>query len=143
MWNGSVDRFLYAGARDGVSMAVNTSLTRAEHGKIRAHLRTLRASLTHARDALMHFKGDRIDRDQLEPAARRVDDLMEMFVGDIRDSTQGARWLAEIQSGVERVTNPKVAEALHEARADISALREVMESAKDGTTAVVPADRAR
>src|SRR5207302_11269444 len=59
-----------------LSMAVNTSFTRAEHAKIRAHLGALRASLTQARDALMHFKGDRLDRDKREPASRRVDDLM-------------------------------------------------------------------
>ncbi len=111
-------------------MAVNTSLTRAEHSRIRAHLRTLRSSLTQARDALMHFKDDRVDRDKLEPAARRVDDLMDMFVGDIRDSAQGSRWLAEIQSGVEGVTNPKAAEALDEARVDITALLDVMGPAK-------------
>jgi hypothetical protein len=111
------------------SMAVNTSFTRAEHAKIRAHLGTLRASLTQARDALMHFKGDRLDRDKLEPAARRVDDLMNMFVGDLRDSTQGPVWIAEIQSGVEQVTNPKAAEALREARIDITALLDVMAAA--------------
>jgi hypothetical protein len=121
-------------------MAVNTSLTRAEHSRIRAHLRTLRSSLTQARDALMHFKDDRVDRDKLEPAARRVDDLMDMFVGDIRDSAQGSRWLAEIQSGVEGVTNPKVAEALDEARVDITALLEVMGPAKEGTATGVSRD---
>jgi hypothetical protein len=110
-------------------MAVNTSFTRAEHAKIRTHLGTLRASLTLARDALMHFKGDRVDRDKLEPAARRVDDLMNMFVGDLRDSTQGPVWIAEIQSGVEQVTNPKAAEALREARIDITALLDVMGAA--------------
>ena len=111
------------------SMAVNTSFTRAEHAKIRAHLGTLRASLTQARDALMHFKGDRVDRDKLEPAARRVDDLMNLFVGELRDSTQGPLWIAEIQSGVEQVTNPKAAEALREARLDITALLDVMAAA--------------
>jgi hypothetical protein len=111
------------------SMAVNASFTRAEHAKIRAHLGTLRASLTQARDALMHFKGDRLDRDKLEPAARRVDDLMNLFVGELRDSTQGPLWIAEIQSGVEQVTNPKAAEALREARLDITALLDVMAAA--------------
>jgi len=134
---------LTAGTPGDVSMSISSSLTRAEHGKIRAHLRTLRVSLTQARDALMHFKDDRVDRDKLEPAARRVDDLMEMFVGDIRDSTQGSLWLAEIQTGVERVTNPKVAEALHEARVEISALLEVMGSAKQGTSAAASVDPAR
>src|ERR1700741_1575818 len=99
-------------------MTVNTSLTRVEQAKVRAHLRALRTSLTQARDALMHFKGDRLDRDKLEPAARRVDDLMNLFAGDMPDSAQGPVWIAEIQSRVEQVTNPKVAEALRDARAD-------------------------
>lgn len=108
------------------SVAATTTLTRAEHSKIRGHLRTLRLSLMRARDALMHFKDDRVDRDKLEPAARRVDDLMDMFVGDARDLAQGPVWVAEIRGGVEQVTNPKVAEALREARVDITALLEVM-----------------
>ena len=124
-------------------MATNTALTRAEHSRIRAHLRTLRTSLTQARHALMHFKDDRVDRDKLEPAARRVDDLMDMFVGDTRDSAQGSLWLAEIQSGIEQVTNPKSAEALDEARFDIAALRDVMGLAKGGTAPIVSTDPAK
>ena len=124
-------------------MATNTGLTRAEHSKIRARLRTLRTSLTQARDALMHFKNDRADRDKLEPAARRVDDLMNMFVGDMRDWAQGSLWLAEIQSGVEQVTNPKSAEALDEARVDIAALRDAIGLAKEGTETIVSTDPAR
>ena len=124
-------------------MATNTGLTGAEHSKIRARLRTLRTNLTQARDALMHFKDDRVDRDKLEPAARRVDDLMDMFGGDTRDSAQGSLWLAEIQSGVEQVTNLKSAEALDEARVDIAALRDVMGLAKDGTATIVSTDPAR
>jgi len=124
-------------------MATSTSLTRAEHSKIRAHLRTLRASLTQARDALMHFKNDRADRDKLEPAARRVDDLMDIFGGDVRDSAQSSLWLAEIQSGVEQVTNPKSAEALDEARVDIAALRELMGLAKEDAETIVSTDTAR
>lgn len=107
-------------------MTVNASLTRMEYAEVRAHLRALRASLTQARDALMHFKDDRLDRDKLEPAARRVDDLMNMFSVDIRDSVQGPVWIADIQRSVEQVTNPKVAEALRDARADITALLAVM-----------------
>ena len=126
-----------------VYMAVNTSLTRAEHSRIRAHLRTLRTSLTQARDALMHFKDDRVDRDKLEPAARRVDDLMDMFVGNIRDSAQGSLWLAEIQRGVEQVTNLKAAEALGEARVDITALLDVMGPSKEGTAGIVSTHPAR
>jgi hypothetical protein len=85
----------------------------------------------------MHFKGDRLDRDKLEPAARRVDDLMNMFVGDLRDSTQGPVWIAEIQSGVEQVTNPKAAEALREARIDITALLDVMGAAEKAAAEAV------
>lgn len=107
-------------------MTVDGSLTRAEHAKVRAHLRTLRTSLLQARDALMHFKDDRLDRDRLEPAARRADDLMNMFVGDMRDLTQGPLWVAEIKSGVEQVTNPKVAAALRDAQVDITALLDML-----------------
>ena len=111
-------------------MTIDGSLTRAEHAKVRAHLRTLRMSLLQARDALMHFKDDRLDRDRLEPAARRADDLMNMFVGDMRDLTQGPVWVAEIKSGVEQVTNPKAAAALHDAQVDITALLDMMSPAK-------------
>jgi hypothetical protein len=107
-------------------MTVNPSLTRAEHATVRAHLRGLRTSLTQARDALMHFKDDRLDRDKLEPAARRVDDLMNLFSADIRDSLQGPVWIADVQRSVDEVTNPKVTEALREARADITALLALM-----------------
>ena len=113
-----------------VSVTIDASLTRAEHAKVRAHLRTLRTSLVEARDALMHFKDDRLDRDRLEPAARRADDLMNMFVGDMRDLTQGPLWVAEIKSGVEQVTNPKVAAALRDARVDITALLDMMSPAR-------------
>ena len=107
-------------------MAVDPPFSRAQHSQIRAHLRTLRISLVQARDALMHFKDDRVDRDKLEPAARRVDDLMNLFSGEVRDAAQGPLWVAEIQRGVEQVKNPKAAEALRVAQADISALRDVM-----------------
>jgi hypothetical protein len=83
-------------------------------------------SLTQARDALMHFKDDRLDRDKLEPAARRVDDLMNMFSVDVRDSLQGPVWIADVQRSVEQVTNPKVTAALRDARADITALLALM-----------------
>ena len=76
-------------------MTVNTSLTRLEHAKARAHLGALRTSLTQARDALMHFNGDRLNRDKLEPAARRVDNLMNLFAGELRDSAQGPVWIAD------------------------------------------------
>jgi hypothetical protein len=107
-------------------MTVNAGLSRVEHATVRVHLRALRTSLTQARDALMHFKDDRLDRDKLEPAARRVDDLMNMFAVDIRDSLQAPVWIADIQRSVDEVTNPKVAEVLRDARADITALLTVM-----------------
>ena len=103
-------------------MPVNTNLSRSSHSKILAHLRTLRASLAHARDALLHFKSDRVDRDKLEPAARRVDDLMNMFASNSPDPTQASMWVTEVLGGVEQVTNPKASAALDEARADINAL---------------------
>jgi hypothetical protein len=115
-----------------------TGLSRAEHAEIRAQLRTLRARLTEARDLLVHFKDDRIDRDRLEPAARRVDDLMDMFVGDRRDTARGAVWLTEIQSGVAELNNPKAAEALSEARVVISALLKTFGTATEGTAPAVP-----
>ena len=87
------------------AMTVNASLSRSDQSRILAHLRTLRATLSRARDALMHFKDDRVDRDMLEPAARRVDDLMNMFVSTAPDSAKGSRWVTEIQSGIEQVTN--------------------------------------
>lgn len=74
----------------------------------------------------MHFKDDRIDRDRLEPAARRVDDLINMFAGTQRDVVQGSLWVIEIQSGIEEVTNPKAADALNEARLGAAALLESM-----------------
>jgi len=107
-------------------MTVGESLTRAEQAKVRGHLQTLRRSLAQARDVLMHFKDDRLDRDKLEPAARRADDLMDMFAGDMRDSTQGPLWVAEIQSGIEQVTNPKAAAALRDAQVDITALLDMI-----------------
>jgi hypothetical protein len=82
----------------------------------------------------MHFKADRVDRDTLEPAARRVDDLMNMFASSVPNSAQASRWVAEIQTGIDQVTNPKSAEALREARVDITALLGIMRSAEAGTS---------
>jgi plasmid stabilization system protein ParE len=93
---------------------------------ILAHLRTLRANLAKARDTLVHFKGDRVDRDKLEPAARRVDDLMNLFASGSRDPEQGSLLVTEIQGGVETVTNPKSAEALRDAQVNIVALLNAM-----------------
>jgi ribosomal protein L22 len=107
-------------------MATDMSFKRADQAQILARLRTLRMSLAHARDVLMHFRGDRLDRDKLEPAARRVDDLMNMFVRTSSDRTQASLWISEIQAGVEQVTNPKAAEALRDARVDVAALFDMM-----------------
>lgn len=112
---------------------MTTNLSRSAHSKILAHLRTLRASLARARDALMHFKDDRLDRDKLEPAARRVDDLMNMFAMPTRDFTHGHVWVTEVQSGIETVTNPKAADALREARVDVTALLALTGADTDGT----------
>lgn len=88
-----------------------------DRSKILADLRLLRDSLADARNALMHYKDDRVDRDKLEAAARRVDDLMIMFAGSGADVAKGTVWLTEIQNGIDRVINPKSAAALLAARA--------------------------
>ena len=111
-------------------MSVNSSLSRSASGGILAHLYTLRASLARARDVLMHFKDDRIDRDKLEPAARRVDDLMNLFATGSRDPAQGSLFVGEIQSGVDQVTNPKSADALRDAQVDIVALLNALGDAR-------------
>jgi hypothetical protein len=108
------------------AMATDISFSRSDQSQILSRLRTLRTSLAHARDALLHFKDDRLDRDKLEPAARRVDDLMNMFVSTSSDRARVSAWICEIQIGVELVTNPKAAEALSAARVDISALLDIM-----------------
>ena len=74
----------------------------------------------------MHFKDDRVDRDRLEPAARRVDDLINMFAGTQRDVVQGSIWVTEIQDGSDAVTNPKATESLNAARLEAAALLESM-----------------
>ncbi len=66
-------------------MSSHSSVSRAKQETL-AHLRTLRLSLDQARNALMHFREDRIDRDKLEPAARRVDDLVNVFATGAPDS---------------------------------------------------------
>jgi plasmid stabilization system protein ParE len=107
-------------------VADNSSLSRSAFGEILAHLRSLRASLTKARDALVHFKDDRVDRDKLEPAARRVDELMNLFANGSRNPEQGSRFVAEIQIDIEQVTNSKSADALRAAQVDIAALLDAM-----------------
>jgi len=102
------------------------ALSSSARSSILAHLRTLRESVVEARDALMHYRDDRIDRDKLEPAARRADDLMNMFTGGVCNMDQGFAWANEILSAIEQVTNPKAATALGAARANITALIELM-----------------
>jgi hypothetical protein len=115
-------------------MAVNSNLSRLASSEILADLRTLRASLVQARDALVHFQEDRLDRDKLEPAARRVDDLMDIFASTSRDAQQGSVWVMEIQRGLKEVTNPKSAEALRDARIDIMALLDAMRDERNDTS---------
>jgi hypothetical protein len=110
-------------------MTTSSSLSRAASAEILTQLRTLRASITQARDALMHFHGDRLDRDKLEPAARQVDALVNLFTGELRDPTQGLLLVSQIQDGVDEVTNPKAAEALRDARVNIMALLDSMRAA--------------
>ncbi len=107
-------------------VANNSSLSRSASGGVLAHLRSLRASLTKARDALVHFKDDRVDRDKLEPAARRVDELMNLFTNGSRNPEQGSRFVTEIQTGIEQVNNSKSADALRAAQVDIVALLDAM-----------------
>jgi hypothetical protein len=95
--------------------------------EILEHLRTLRANIAQARDSLMHYRADRLDRDRLEPAARRVDRLMDIYSSASPDPAQSSVWVVEIQSGVELVTNPKAAKALGDARVDIKALLAAMQ----------------
>jgi hypothetical protein len=110
-------------------MSVNINVSRSAPQKILAHLRTLRVSLDQARTTLMHYKDDRVDRDKLEPAARRVDDLMNMFATGVRDPAQGLVWVNEIQSGIDQVANPKAAAALRDAGVEVAALLATMKTA--------------
>ena len=102
-------------------MAIQNGVTRTNQ-KTLAHLRALRATLDQARNALMHYKDDRVDRDKLEPAARRVDDLMNLHVSSTPDPTQSLAWMNEIRVALGVVVNPKSAAALQAANAEIDAL---------------------
>jgi hypothetical protein len=104
----------------------NTNARSAARQNILARLRTLRTNLEQAREALLHYKDDRVDRDRLEPAARRVDDLMNMFTTGSRNSEQALVWMSGIQISVEQVVNPKAAAALHDAGVEIAELIAVM-----------------
>jgi len=109
-------------------MPINTAVSRSTRSTVLERLRILRGTLARARDALMHFKDDRVDRDTLEPAARRVDELMNLFASNSTDPALVALWSAEIQSTIDKVPNPKVADALHEASADLAAILGVIEA---------------
>jgi plasmid stabilization system protein ParE len=113
-------------------VADNFNLSRSALGEILARLRSLRASLTKARDALVHFKDDRVDRDRLEPAARRVDELMNLFASGSRNPEQGSRFVAEIQNDIEQVTNSKSADALRAAQVEIGAMLDAMRTEGPG-----------
>jgi hypothetical protein len=107
-------------------MTTSLQLSRAASAEVLKQLRTLRANIALARSALMHFHHDRLDRDKLEPAARRVDTLMDLFTSGYRDPARGALLVTEIQSGIDQVTNPKSTDALRDARADIRSLLDAM-----------------
>jgi hypothetical protein len=76
----------------------------------------------------MHFRDDRVDRDTLEPAARRVDELMNMFATNANDPALIALWSSEIRTAIGKVPNPKSADALHEASAELAAILDVIEA---------------
>jgi hypothetical protein len=120
--------------REG-QLAVNSTVSRSARSTVLEHLRTLRGSLARARDTLMHYKDDRVDRDALEPAARRVDELMNMFAGSSSDPARVALWSGEIQSAIDKVPNPKAADALLEARAEIAAILGVIEAEEKASRA--------
>jgi glutathione S-transferase len=109
-------------------VAVNKAVSRSARSTVLEHLRTLRGSIARARDLLMHFKDDRTDRDTLEPAARRIDELMNMFASSVTDPAQVALWFAEIQGALDKVPNPKAADALQEARHEIAAILAVIDT---------------
>jgi hypothetical protein len=112
-------------------MSAHFGSSGSPRSEILEHLRTLRSNIAQARNALMHYRTDRLDRDKLEPAARRVDRLMEIYSGAAQDPVQGSVWIIEIQSGVELVTNPKAAEPLREAQLEIDALLVAMRTTGD------------
>jgi hypothetical protein len=101
---------------------VNTSISKSTRASVLERLRALRASLVSARDTLMHYKNDRVDRDILEPAARRVDELIVMFASSSSDISLVVRWSGEIRSLIDKVPNPKSANALLDASAELTAI---------------------
>jgi hypothetical protein len=117
-------------------MSIYFAPARPGRSEILGHLRALRTNLAQARSALMHFHDDRCDRDKLEPAARRVDQLMDIFSSTTQAPEQGQDWMGEIKIGVEQVTNPKAAQALSLARVDILALSDAMRRAPAEATRI-------
>jgi hypothetical protein len=111
-------------------LAINSTVSRSARSTVLEHLRALRGTIARARDTLMHFKDDRVDRDALEPAARRVDDLMNMFASSATDPELVALWSSEIQAAMDKVPNPKAADALLQARSEIAAILGVIEAEK-------------
>jgi hypothetical protein len=109
-------------------MAINITVSRSTRSTVLEHLRTLRGHLARARDSLMHYKDDRVDRDALEPAARRVDDLMNMFAGNSSDPALVTQWATEIQVAIGKVPNPKSAEALHEVNTELVIILDAIEA---------------
>ena len=115
-------------------MAINNGVSRVNQ-KTLAHLRTLRMNLDQARSALMHYKDDRVDRDTLEPAARRVDDLMNLFATGAQDSSQSLAWMTEIRVVIDKVANPKSTVALQAAGIEIAALLALIAPAGQASSA--------
>ena len=114
-------------------MPIPASASRANQ-TVLAHLRTLRVNLDQARSALMHYKDDRIDRDKLEPAARRVDDLINLFAIGTQDAAQGLAWMNEIRRVLDSVANPKSVAPLETARVEISALLTLLAASPSSAT---------
>jgi hypothetical protein len=81
----------------------------------------------------MHYRDDRVDRDALEPAARRVDELMNMFASNSTDPALITLWSSEIQTAIGKVPNPKSADALHEASTELAAILVVISDGEKGT----------
>jgi hypothetical protein len=77
----------------------------------------------------MHFKDDRVDRDTLEPAARRVDELMNMFASNASDPLLIDLWSREIRGAIDKVSNPKSVDALLEASAELAAILGIIDAA--------------
>ena len=55
-----------------------------------------------------------------------MDALMNLFANGSRNTEQGARFVAEIQTDIEQIKNSKSADALRAAQIDIAALLDAM-----------------